>query len=131
MAPGGWPIWSPSCLQRLAQPVRYRSDGSPRRYRPRRKQLLRDAGWVDSGEFDDYDQHYYRDWMHEMPLRWYIRRAVSRSTYITICRHRLAGCGSMPTGYGTPRSSTSMNVACGCSFSMVRTCCCTTPYTCS
>lgn len=33
----------------------------------RAEQLLRDAGWVDSGEHDDYDQHYYRDWMHEVP----------------------------------------------------------------
>ena len=33
----------------------------------RAEQLLRSAGWVDSGDFDDYDQHYYRDWMHELP----------------------------------------------------------------
>ncbi len=28
--------------------------------------LLR-AGWEASGEFDSYDQRYYRDWMHEIP----------------------------------------------------------------
>lgn len=28
---------------------------------------LRAAGWDWSGEFDDYDQRYYRDWMHEVP----------------------------------------------------------------
>lgn len=28
--------------------------------------LLR-AGWQPSGEFDAYDQHYYRAWMHEVP----------------------------------------------------------------
>ena len=33
----------------------------------RAERLLRDGGWVDSGDFDDYDQHYYRDWMHELP----------------------------------------------------------------
>ena len=33
----------------------------------RAERVLRDAGWVDSGEFDTYDQHYYRDWMHELP----------------------------------------------------------------
>lgn len=33
----------------------------------RAEQTLQAAGWVPSGEFDDYDQHYYRDWMHEVP----------------------------------------------------------------
>jgi len=28
--------------------------------------LLR-SGWVVNGEFDDYDQRYYREWMHEVP----------------------------------------------------------------
>lgn len=29
--------------------------------------LLQHAGWQPSGEFDAYDQHYYRAWMHEVP----------------------------------------------------------------
>ena len=33
----------------------------------RAEQALKRAGWVPSGEFDDYDQHYYREWMHEVP----------------------------------------------------------------
>lgn len=33
----------------------------------RAERLLRDSGWIDSGEHDEYDQHYYRDWMHEVP----------------------------------------------------------------
>jgi len=33
----------------------------------RAEQVLKRGGWVPSGEFDDYDQHYYRDWMHEVP----------------------------------------------------------------
>jgi hypothetical protein len=33
----------------------------------RAEKALLDAGWVLSGEFDAYDQHYYRDWMHEVP----------------------------------------------------------------
>jgi len=33
----------------------------------RAEQALKQAGWVPSGEFDDYDQHYYREWMHEVP----------------------------------------------------------------
>lgn len=28
---------------------------------------LKQAGWQPSGDFDAYDQHYYRDWMHEVP----------------------------------------------------------------
>lgn len=37
------------------------------------RELMR-FGWIPSGEFDSYDQHYYRDWMHEVPpLRHYIR----------------------------------------------------------
>ena len=31
------------------------------------EQALLQAGWMPSDEFDDYDQHYYRDWMHEVP----------------------------------------------------------------
>ncbi len=28
---------------------------------------LLSAGWQPSGDFDDYDRHYYREWMHEVP----------------------------------------------------------------
>lgn len=31
------------------------------------EQRLRAAGWQLSGQFDAYDQRYYRDWMHEIP----------------------------------------------------------------
>ncbi len=33
----------------------------------RAEEVLRDGGWGPSGEFDAYDQSYYRDWMHEIP----------------------------------------------------------------
>jgi hypothetical protein len=33
----------------------------------RAEAALRQAGWEPSGEFDAYDQHYYREWMHEVP----------------------------------------------------------------
>ncbi len=33
----------------------------------RTERALLGAGWAPSGEFDAYDQHYYRDWMHEVP----------------------------------------------------------------
>jgi hypothetical protein len=33
----------------------------------RAEHALKANGWVPSGEFDDYDQRYYRDWMHEVP----------------------------------------------------------------
>jgi hypothetical protein len=33
----------------------------------RAERALLAAGWVASAEFDSYDQHYYRDWMHEIP----------------------------------------------------------------
>lgn len=33
----------------------------------RAENALQRAGWGPSGEFDAYDQHYYRDWMHEVP----------------------------------------------------------------
>lgn len=33
----------------------------------RAEAALQATGWGPSGEFDDYDQHYYRDWMHEVP----------------------------------------------------------------
>ena len=33
----------------------------------RAEQALKAAGWVPNGEFDSYDQRYYRDWMHEVP----------------------------------------------------------------
>lgn len=29
--------------------------------------VLKRAGWRPSGDFDDYDEHYYHDWMHEVP----------------------------------------------------------------
>lgn len=39
----------------------------PERDIERAERALKVRGWVPSGEFDDYDQHYYRDWMHELP----------------------------------------------------------------
>jgi hypothetical protein len=33
----------------------------------RTERALLGAGWAPSGEFDAYDQHYYREWMHEVP----------------------------------------------------------------
>ncbi|MCG6965100.1 MAG: nucleotidyltransferase family protein [Chromatiaceae bacterium] len=33
----------------------------------RAEQALGRDGWQPSGDFDAYDQHYYRDWMHEVP----------------------------------------------------------------
>jgi len=33
----------------------------------RAERALKQGGWAPSGEFDAYDQHYYRDWMHEVP----------------------------------------------------------------
>lgn len=33
----------------------------------RAEQALLAAGWEPNGEFDDYDQRYYREWMHEIP----------------------------------------------------------------
>ncbi|MCB1772392.1 MAG: nucleotidyltransferase family protein [Gammaproteobacteria bacterium] len=33
----------------------------------RAEALLLRSGWVVNGEFDDYDQRYYREWMHEVP----------------------------------------------------------------
>lgn len=40
----------------------------------RAERVLMRFGWIPSGEFDSYDQHYYRDWMHEVPpLRHHVR----------------------------------------------------------
>lgn len=40
----------------------------------RAESLLMRFGWIPSGKFDSYDQHYYREWMHEVPpLRHHIR----------------------------------------------------------
>lgn len=39
----------------------------PERDIERAEQALKRAGWAPHGEFDSYDQHYYRDWMHEVP----------------------------------------------------------------
>ncbi len=33
----------------------------------RAERALQHAGWRASGDFDAYDQRYYRDWMHEVP----------------------------------------------------------------
>jgi len=33
----------------------------------RAEQALMRSGWLPNGEFDSYDQHYYRAWMHEIP----------------------------------------------------------------
>ncbi|MDJ0739045.1 MAG: nucleotidyltransferase family protein [Gammaproteobacteria bacterium] len=35
---------------------------------------LKQAGWRASGELDSYDEHYYRDWMHEVPPLVHARR---------------------------------------------------------
>jgi len=40
----------------------------------RAEAALKAAGWVPSGEFDDYDQHYYRAWMHEVPPLVHVQR---------------------------------------------------------
>ena len=42
----------------------------------RAEQLLHTCGWVASGEHDTYDEHYYRDWMHEVPPLRHPARAV-------------------------------------------------------
>ena len=42
----------------------------------RAEQALKNAGWVPSGEFDAYDQHYYRDWMHEVPPMVHLQRKI-------------------------------------------------------
>lgn len=42
----------------------------------RAEQALQQAGWEPSGEFDAYDQHYYRAWMHEIPPLVHETRAV-------------------------------------------------------
>ncbi len=39
----------------------------PERDIERAERLLLAGGWGPSGDFDDYDRHYYRDWMHEVP----------------------------------------------------------------
>ncbi|MCP5314645.1 MAG: nucleotidyltransferase family protein [Chromatiaceae bacterium] len=33
----------------------------------RAEQVLKRSGWIPSADYDAYDQHYYRDWMHEVP----------------------------------------------------------------
>jgi hypothetical protein len=33
----------------------------------RAEAILLRSGWTVNGEFDDYDQRYYREWMHEVP----------------------------------------------------------------
>ena len=40
----------------------------------RAERALQANGWVPSGEFDDYDQRYYRDWMHEVPPLIHVER---------------------------------------------------------
>ena len=49
------------------------------------ERVLQQAGWGPSGEFDEYDRHYYRDWMHEVPPL----RHHSRETEVDI-HHNLA-----------------------------------------
>ena len=51
----------------------------------RAEQALKRSGWGPSGEFDNYDQHYYRDWMHEVPPL----RHHSRETEVDM-HHNLA-----------------------------------------
>lgn len=40
------------------------------------EQALKRAHWAPSGEFDTYDEHYYRDWMHELPPLMHRNREV-------------------------------------------------------
>lgn len=47
--------------------------------------LLLRHGWVVNGEFDDYDQRYYREWMHEVPPL----RHAARETEVDL-HHNLA-----------------------------------------
>lgn len=42
----------------------------------RAEQALQQAGWVPNGDFDAYDQHYYRDWMHEVPPLVHVNREI-------------------------------------------------------
>ncbi|MCB1792407.1 MAG: nucleotidyltransferase family protein [Gammaproteobacteria bacterium] len=42
----------------------------------RAESALQRAGWVPNGEFDDYDQHYYREWMHEIPPLRHSKREI-------------------------------------------------------
>lgn len=42
----------------------------------RAQRLLEASGWAPSGEFDDYDRHYYAAWMHEVPPMMHPRRSV-------------------------------------------------------
>ena len=42
----------------------------------RAEAVLQRGGWAPSGEFDAYDQHYYRDWMHEVPPLIHPRRGT-------------------------------------------------------
>ena len=49
------------------------------------ERALQQAGWAPSGEFDAYDQHYYREWMHEVPPL----RHTSRETEVDL-HHNLA-----------------------------------------
>lgn len=51
----------------------------------RAEAALRQSGWEPSGDFGDYDQHYYRDWMHEVPPL----RHVERDTEVDL-HHNLA-----------------------------------------
>ena len=39
----------------------------PKKDVERAEQVLLSTGWLPSGDFDDYDRHYYREWMHEVP----------------------------------------------------------------
>ncbi len=47
------------------------------------EQALIDAGW-ERAELADYDQHYYRDWMHEIPPMWHPERRVVVDIHHTI-----------------------------------------------
>jgi len=40
------------------------------------ERILKRANWVPSGEFDAYDEHYYREWMHELPPLMHRNREV-------------------------------------------------------
>lgn len=51
----------------------------------RAERALLNAGWQPSGDFDDYDRHYYREWMHEVPPM----RHPARETEVDL-HHNLA-----------------------------------------
>ncbi len=50
---------------------------------PRIEQALREAGW-ERAQLTDYDERYYREWMHEIPPMWHPERRVVVDIHHTI-----------------------------------------------